>query len=89
MHSLPQDASSKVEASVLASKLGLSLPTTDDRQASNMFNVLGHQCFQQQHIADYGSGSSMLGRFWILLHLAKPGVSQQLSIGCAAPIVEL
>ena len=44
LHSLPQDDSSKVEASVLASKLGLSLPTTDHRQGSNTFNVHKYHC---------------------------------------------
>lgn len=39
MHSLPQNGSGRVEASLLADKLGLSLPTTDDRQAC-CFSVL-------------------------------------------------
>ena len=43
MHSLPRDATVQIEAEALASKLDLSLPTSNDRQALQM-NVL---CLEQ------------------------------------------
>lgn len=88
MHSLPQDASRTVEASVLASKLGLSLPTTDDRRAF-ITQCAWKSLLTQQHDVNCDPGSFTLERCWILLHPNKPGASQQLFIGCAVPTVEL